>query len=168
MSKKVPTPTIPDKRNEKGGISAIEGAHGSDKESELRSVIRVLINKNQRLQIPIMAAKKLAKHYQSLKEEVERMKQVSYNYKTGMERAERRSAQLQQDLSRLSRTESNAQRSAGDKSLQETPKGLPFYLPSSVKQLIDGLTAKNVLLMKSFQRATESGVKVESLVEVKI
>ena len=138
------------------------------REMELRGVIRVLINKNQRLQKPVMAAKKLATYYQAEKDEVERLKQVCHNYKTGMERAERRSAQLQQDLARASRrgADGKEEKEARSVGFKDTPKGLQFYLPSSVKQIIDALTSENVTLMKSIQRMSKSGGNVDEIVKV--
>lgn len=134
------------------------------KETDLRGVIGVLINKIQRLQMPVLASKKLAKHCQQLKEEVERLKEVSYNYKNGMERAERRSARLQQDLYRLS----SKQKAGGDGKFKTDlePKGLPFFLPESVKQVIDALTAKNVALMKSLRKLNDGNLDIDKVMEV--
>lgn len=138
-------------------------------EAELRGVIRVLINKNQRLQTPVLAARKLAKHYQSLKEQLERVKESSYNFKAGMERAERRSAQLQQDFARsyaMSSGEGSVEMKNGEASNAEKPKGLPFYLPASTQQVIDALAAKNVMLMKSLAKVSDKSPRPDEILEV--
>ena len=137
------------------------------REVQLRGVIRVLINKNQRLQKPVLAAKKLAKHCQFLKEEVERLKQMSYNYKSGMERAERRSSHLQQDLARISRAagpEAESDKSVGRTESPTT--GPQFYLPASVKQIIDGLANSNIALMKSIQKMSDYGGNIDQILKV--
>jgi len=158
MSKNISPTAFSSKIDENGGKGSRDKS-AAIKEAELRGVIRVLINKNQRLQRPVMAARRLAKYYQIQKDEVERMKEVAHNYKTGMERAERRSAQLQYDLARSYNTaaQSKAGNEAASKDIKDAPKGLPFHLPTSARQIIDGLTTDNVRLMKSLQRMSESG-----------
>ena len=169
MSDSIPSSAFSSKIDGKS-IIPTRAKSAAGREMELRGVIRVLINKNQRLQRPVIAAKKLATYYQGQKEEVERLKQVSYNYKTGMERAERRCAQLQQDLARASRKGANgkAENEMGSKGVKDTPKGLQFFLPASIRQLIDALTTSNVALMKSLQRMSKSGGNVDEIVKVYI
>ena len=168
MSKNISPTAFSSKIDENGGKGSRDKS-AAIKEAELRGVIRVLINKNQRLQRPVMAARRLAKYYQIQKDEVERMKEVAHNYKTGMERAERRSAQLQYDLARSYNTaaQSKAGNEAASKDIKDKPKGLPFHLPTSARQIIDGLTTDNVRLMKSLQRMSESG-EVDLIIKVLI
>ena len=166
MSNDISSSTFSSKINENGGNEP-QGKSAAIKEAELRGVIRVLINKNQRLQRPVMAARRLAKYYQMQKDEVERLKEVAHNYKTGMERVERRSAQLQHDLARSRRTgaQSEAENEEASKDIKGAPKGLPFHLPSSARQMIDGLTTSNVTLMKSLQLMSDGG-KVDLIIKV--
>ena len=150
MSQEILSSAVSDEKESKG-----RGRSVLTKEQQLHGVLRVMINKNRQLQTPILAAKRLAKHTQFLKDEVERLKQRAFNYENGMIRAERRAAQLQQDLYRANgRNGADGTR----KEVEVTKKksqGLPFYLPSSVQQLVDSLTAKNVALMKSLQKAVD-------------
>ena len=149
MSQEILSSAVPDEKESQG-----RSRSALTREQQLRGVLRVMINKNRQLQTPILAAKRLAKHTQFLKDEVERLKQRSFNYENGMIRAERRSAQLQQDLYRATRNGADGTRKEGELT-KKKPQGLPFYLPSSVQQLVDSLTAKNVALMKSLQKAVD-------------
>ena len=157
MSESVPS-AVPKKAAQRQGNKV-------GKEAQLRGVIRVLIDRERRHQQPILAAKRLAKHCQLLKDEVERLKERSYNYETGLARAERMAAQYQQDLYRL--TSSKGGKGLTDKSPSNAVKGSPFYLPSSIQQLVDTLSSKNVTLMKILQKKAGGDMKAVELVQVR-
>lgn len=152
MSQEILSSAVPDEKESKGRSRS---ALTLTKEQQLHGVLRVMINKNRQLQTPILAAKRLAKHTQFLKDEVERLKQRAFNYENGMVRAERRAAQLQQDLYRATRNGADGTKKEGEVTKKKSQQGLPFYLPSSVQQLVDSLTTKNVALMKSLQKAVD-------------
>ncbi len=115
-------------------------------EKKLLRVVRSQIAENLKLREPLMATKRLARYCQHLKEETERLKLRAKNFEVGMARAERRSAMLQSDLYKAQKT--------GFSSEKVTTQ-VPFYLPSSIQQLIDSLTAENIALMKAVNKATE-------------
>ncbi len=149
------TPTVP--QDKTGKTEKDGGTPLSSLEQKLLGVIRVQMAEKQKLEAPVLAAKRLAKYCQHLRDENERLKLRAQNYEMGMVRAERRSAQLQNDLYK-------AQKSGY--SPDKVSAQIPFYLPSSVQQLVDSLTAQNVVLMKGLNDATRHP-KGAALMEVK-
>eukprot|EP00794_Sanderia_malayensis_P012025 gene12025-13266_t len=116
-------------------------------QQQLCGVIRALIAEKAKMQIPLQAVNRLARFCQQLRNENERLKVRAFNYEEGMIRAERRSAQLQKELYEAQKSGYSANKTASQ---------IPFYLPSSVQQLVDSLAAQNVILAKGLQKATDN------------
>lgn len=143
---------------EKEKTKGKEASSGMSRERQLQGVIRILAAEKLKLEAPLKASKRLARYCQSLKIQNERLKERAQNFEMGMVRAERRSAQLQNDLHKA---RSNQPATAPETSR----KPAQFFLPSSIQMLVDSLTTQNVILMKGLNKATEHP-KGADLVEV--
>ena len=129
--------------------SSRSGQLGGDtgpQEEKYKTVIRLLLIELAKSQKQLGGLRELAKICRKLEIDNEKLKERSMNYEIGMTRAERRAAQLQEELYRL--------KGGSAKVLSPTATGgsafeAPAFLPSSIKGLIDSLTNENVRYIKA-------------------